>query len=238
VKIKKTISDKVIAANRRNAQKSTGPKNVAAVRFNAVTHGLLAKRIIFQTEEEERGFQQLLDQFEEDLMPADILQRLLVHEIAVTSWKLEIVLEWELVDMRTRRAASRELLRRFMSKCNDERVSVLSADRAETGNSVSANKIDWDCREVVLKAGNKNGDVLADELGETGGGSVMELRLTSPLETILRYQGSLKRDLYRAIQMLQSLKNGQEDRSTPQTKKKPPRGTNADSLALLAKESH
>jgi hypothetical protein len=42
-------SDKQTQANRRNAQKSTGPKTPegkAAVRHNALKHGLLAERVL------------------------------------------------------------------------------------------------------------------------------------------------------------------------------------------------
>jgi hypothetical protein len=48
-------SDKQGAANRRNAQKSTGPKTPegkAAVRLNAMKHGLLSKDVLLPGEDE------------------------------------------------------------------------------------------------------------------------------------------------------------------------------------------
>ena len=59
MKIKKTVTEKVIAANRGNSQKSTGPHNVEAVKENALKHGLLARRIVF-TNEEEQFVQQVI----------------------------------------------------------------------------------------------------------------------------------------------------------------------------------
>ena len=49
-------SDKKVEANRRNALKSTGPRTPegkAAVRSNAVTHGLLSKKVLLLGEDEE-----------------------------------------------------------------------------------------------------------------------------------------------------------------------------------------
>lgn len=50
--------------------------------------------------------------------------------------------------------------------------------------------------------------MLSDETESKDGGSEMELRITSAMDTILRYQTSLKRNFYRAVQMLHSLKDG------------------------------
>ena len=52
MKIKKTVSEKLHAANRKNAQKSARPVNVAFVRDNALEHGLRAKRIVFENDKE------------------------------------------------------------------------------------------------------------------------------------------------------------------------------------------
>ena len=123
MKIKKTVSEKVIAANRGNAQQSTGPKNVAAVRNNALKHGLLAKSIVFRNEEEETEFERLLGALEKDVQP--VIQRMMREELATCWWNLQRA-EQELGDIRNRLMASKELLRRFISSSDDERVSVLS----------------------------------------------------------------------------------------------------------------
>jgi hypothetical protein len=61
----------------------------------------------------------------------------------------------------------------------------------------------------VLRARSKRHgeDSLSDEKESNDGSSEVELRLTSAMDTILRYQTSLKRDLYRAIQMLHALQD-------------------------------
>jgi hypothetical protein len=70
-----------IAANRRNAQRSTGPKTVQgkqASSRNAVKHGLLARIIPAETQ----GWQELITGLYESLRPQDELQRFLVDQIA------------------------------------------------------------------------------------------------------------------------------------------------------------
>ena len=72
-------TQKQINANRRNAQKSTGPRTPegkARVRFNALKHGMLAKSIIlpgkenFESREE---FDFLLQSLFDDLQPLSLI---------------------------------------------------------------------------------------------------------------------------------------------------------------------
>jgi hypothetical protein len=204
MKIKKTVSEKVIAANRRNARKATGPQNVSAVRYNATKHGLLAKQLAFRREDEAAEFKTLLDGLEKDFAPQGAVQGMLVEEIAVTWWKLGIAVGWELEDMANRREASRELLRRFIHNSQDVQLSSFSSDDGRPPAFST-----WECEGAMLRARSKaQGDVLSNERDAKDGGSEIELRITSAMDTILRYQTSLKRDFYRAVQMLHSLKDG------------------------------
>jgi hypothetical protein len=218
VKIKKTVSDKVIAANRRNAQRSTGPKNIAAIKYNAVSHGLLVKGVVFRTDEEENEFHQLWTQFEEDLAPANALEQLFAEEIVTTIWKLRVALRWELDDIRIRQMDCHELLHRFSTNFPEGRVSLLSDDVVEEGSPRRAEGSGWHCGEVVLKTGAHNRNAFAEQFSEKDDGPEFEIRLTSAIETILRYQASLKRDLYRAVQVLQSLKSTKAESPTKNQK--------------------
>lgn len=68
----KTISPAKVAANRRNAQKATGPRTAegkARSRWNAVQHGLLSKRLALVDAEGNRAFVRLLASLSEDLRP-------------------------------------------------------------------------------------------------------------------------------------------------------------------------
>jgi len=79
-----------IEANRRNAQRSTGPRTPegrAAVRLNGVQHGLSAKTIALRGESAE-DFQALLDSLEAEFQPSTPMQEAVVQDIAVSTWRL------------------------------------------------------------------------------------------------------------------------------------------------------
>jgi len=83
-------SQKQIDANRRNAQKSTGPKTPegkAAVRLNALKHGLRARAAVGPGENAEE-FHQLCADLESDWQPRNRTEQALVEEMAVSHWKL------------------------------------------------------------------------------------------------------------------------------------------------------
>jgi len=84
------ISEKQLAANRANAQKSTGPcteEGRAAVRFNGLKHGLSAKSLCLPGDDPEE-LDAFLDNFEADFRPTNQTEAELVMQIAMASWRL------------------------------------------------------------------------------------------------------------------------------------------------------
>lgn len=80
-----------IAANQRNAQKSTGPKTVegkAVAARNAMKHGLHAKDVVCAGERS-RLYQAFAEALYVDLAPADTVEESLVDRIATLSWRLQ-----------------------------------------------------------------------------------------------------------------------------------------------------
>ena len=84
---------KQIAANQRNAQKSTGPKTPAGkatASLNAIKHGLLSDSVVvaghFYTENP-LEFQLLCCELEQDLRPVGRVEELLVERIAICFWR-------------------------------------------------------------------------------------------------------------------------------------------------------
>ena len=75
--ITKAMTEKACAANRANAQKSTGPRDTAASSQNARKHGLLSKYLHFETDEERQEFEELLLQLEEEHQPVGVTETLL-----------------------------------------------------------------------------------------------------------------------------------------------------------------
>jgi hypothetical protein len=86
-------SERQIEANRRNAQKSTGPKTAkgkARSRFNAVTHGMTAE-LDFLPGEDASALRGRIDDWTADLRPHSQFERDLIERAARISWQLERV---------------------------------------------------------------------------------------------------------------------------------------------------
>src|ERR687883_147224 len=84
-------SDKQAQANRRNALKSTGPKTPegkAAVRYNAMKHGLLSEDVVLLPGEDEAALRELGELLREELQPVGELENLLVDRISAAHWRL------------------------------------------------------------------------------------------------------------------------------------------------------
>jgi len=84
-------SEAQILANRRNAQKSTGPRTSegkAAVSQNAVKHGLLATHVVISSESQ-ADFDLYRDQILAELTPASPMESMLAERIVSLSWRLK-----------------------------------------------------------------------------------------------------------------------------------------------------
>lgn len=91
-------SDKQIAANRRNARKSTGPKTEqgrAITHLNAVKHGGLAMVPVVPKLEKRDAWQALLDATLDSLQPVGHLETVLAGRVALLLWRLERVARYE-----------------------------------------------------------------------------------------------------------------------------------------------
>jgi len=94
----KATSPAKVAANRRNALKSTGPRTPegkARSRWNAVQHGLLAKRLLAPGATNGDAWAHLLESLREDWRPEGTLEEILLERIAMGYWRLHTVYAYE-----------------------------------------------------------------------------------------------------------------------------------------------
>src|SRR5215211_5575474 len=106
-------SDRKVEANRRNALKSTGPKTPkgkAAVRLNALKHGLLSREVLLPGEDED-ALRELGERLRAELQPVGELENLLVDRIIASYWRLRRlgrveagIFVWELYEELAERA--------------------------------------------------------------------------------------------------------------------------------------
>lgn len=85
------VSERKRAANRRNAQKSTGPRTAAGKarsRWNAMKHGLLAKSAVIEGYEDRKEFDNMLHALISEFQPCGVIEEFLVERIAESYWNL------------------------------------------------------------------------------------------------------------------------------------------------------
>jgi len=113
----KTLSDRQLAANRANALRSTGPRTPAGrarSRWNALKHGALAEALIppaLEQYESRAAFDELLASLHASLAPDSPVEEMLVERIAVSYWRLARLLRTEAGSI----AYNREMMR-FMQR--------------------------------------------------------------------------------------------------------------------------
>jgi hypothetical protein len=82
-------TEKKTASNRKNAQKSTGPKSdsgKAVVSQNARTHGVLSRSLIIEGESQEE-FSELLGLLVDEFQPVGLVEHALVERVGIALWR-------------------------------------------------------------------------------------------------------------------------------------------------------
>ena len=98
---KSSISLRKIESNRRNSQRSPGPKTAAGkkrVSMNAIKHGFFSKFLLVQHadgKESQREYDDFYADVRKHYQPADWLEELWVEKIAVWSWRLRRLIRCE-----------------------------------------------------------------------------------------------------------------------------------------------
>jgi hypothetical protein len=227
MKHKKKVTPAVLNANQANSKSSTGPtskQGKANSRRNAKTHGILATKLVFETEEQRKEFEELLQACRKDRAPQGLLEEGLVEEIAIVFWKLGI----------TEGFVAKDLLRR--QDLDDDLGGIFSKDIHLPISSWDL-PLDrgWECERIVVRAVGRTDSSSASAsrgpavfqnqvitaIQKTNGDNhqkakhlEVEAVLGSTFDKMTRYQSALKRDLYRTIDMLCKLQAERKDRES------------------------
>jgi hypothetical protein len=211
VKISKTISSRVIEANKTNARKSTGPRSAEGkiiVSRNAVKHSLLAKRLTFRDPEEQAEFAALLERVRKGVRTHDVLEGIVAEELSLCCWKLQAANGWELEELRDGRKAANARLIAVAKTFRDDQLPLF----ATPTDPQAAASLGWHCQELVIRteSASSEQEEEADFRDRERIGKSKQLQvvaqLGSSLDTVLRYETSIKRDLYRAIGTLREMR--------------------------------
>jgi hypothetical protein len=127
------ISERQQEANRRNAAKSHGPitpEGRAAVRHNALKHGLTAADIILPTVEEKIDFEQFRAAFEEECQPIGPIEQVLVEDLVAARWRLNRIRKMEPGFFALRREVLKDGITEFSALDPQAQLALIVLDDA------------------------------------------------------------------------------------------------------------
>ena len=185
-------------ANRRNALKSTGPKTPegkAAVRLNAVTHGLLSREGLLPGEDED-ALRDLGERLRAELQPEGELENLLVDRIIAAYWRLlrrlgrveAGIFAWERYGELAERA-EREAHAQEKSMLDD----IIAADKSVTDERKHREALER-AKEMRVKQ-----DAETATLGRT---FIRDAESANDFSKLSRYETTIERQLYKALHEL------------------------------------
>ena len=194
-------SDKQLAANRLNAQKSTGPKTdqgKAVSKYNALRHGLLSQEVVLPGEDES-AFDELYEKFREELLPEGELEIQLVERIATLCWRLRRIGKVEAGIFEMQRSES--YLQRVKSAAEKRLKRIIPIGDQE---SWEASRDERSYQESLLRVDDAEKSRQEDLL-TVGLAFVKDSREINAFSKLSRYETGIERSLYRAIQELERL---------------------------------
>jgi hypothetical protein len=185
------LTPRQLAARRTNARKTTGPRTPegkAASRLNALKHGFWSRDIVnpnLDGAELVEDFDRLLSALLDDLKPVGAVEELLVEEVAGCCWRLRRALRFE---DRTTWWDEENLRRDAKQNDDDDYAGIPAGLVAMFGKSPERQARRKRLR--TLDRWNLNRLLLPD---------------SDHLNQILRFERSLKRNLYRALKNLRTI---------------------------------
>jgi hypothetical protein len=193
-----SVSGKQLRANRRNAQRSTGPRTdegKAASARNATTHGAFCADLLLPGEDAEELLA-LKRGIESALSPGDAIERELADRIAATQWRLRRLRGAERAALlRTQPPATPTSAQRALDRAM--RFAQETAERfREYGWDPELAKAEIAAvaeEDAKVPPDSAPGELLAKEFGYYGSGT---------LERISRYQQRLEQSIHRAMREL------------------------------------
>ena len=196
-------SKRQIDANRRNAQRSTGPRTAAGKArssANALRHGLTAAKAMVLPDESAEAFERFRDGVAADLDPQGMLQAALAQRIATLLWRLdraarleaELFLHGQLVARRDRLHASAQ---------REAFEHLLRAGREATGEAV-----DEDAEAILDEATRMINEQIRAEAPSAK--ILVEYEASARIhERLARHEGALQRALNRTLDEYRRLRD-------------------------------
>jgi hypothetical protein len=196
-------SEKKAQSNRQNALKSTGPKTPegkAAVRFNALRHGMRSEEILLPGEDEEI-LKELSEHLRAELQPGGELENLLVDRIISAYWRLRRVGRVETGIF------ARELYQELAERARQE-VSAYERSHLEKmleDTSGPTTITDPQKHQEALSKAQEMQAKLNAETATLGRTFIRDANEANAFSKLSRYESAIERSLYKALHELQRL---------------------------------
>src|SRR5438132_1311455 len=103
------------------------------------------------------------------------------------------------------RRTTKAIMKSVAETYYEENLSLFNSSNGKP----SAAQFGWDCHELIVRSGTRNSEQENPSSGDWNGkaGHVqIEAKLNTSLDSILRYQAAIKRDLYRAMAALRAMR--------------------------------
>ncbi len=223
-------SDRKAEANRQNALKSTGPKTPegkAAVRHNAVKHGLLSEQVLLPGEDE-GAFKEVSEHLRAELQPAGYVESLLVGRIIAAYWRLlrlgrveAGIYAFELYGELAKRA------RKEAGKHSRTKTEVTLNGRKTGGDleTITTTTItDEQKHQEAVKRAQEMEAVRDGETATLGQTFIRDADKANAFSKLSRYETAIERSLYKALHELQRLQAARRAEGNVQ----PPVAVNVD----------
>jgi hypothetical protein len=212
-------------ANRRNASKSTGPKTPegkAAVRLNAVRHGLLSTEVLLPGEDGE-ALRGLGERLGAELQPVGELENLLVGRVVAAVWRLRRlgrveagIFAWERLEEQAERAER-------------EAKEYEAGDTEWLIETLNTTISDEKKHEEALSKARQMRKEQEDETATLGRTFARDADRANAFSKLSRYETAIERQLYKALHELERRQAARLGGSVP-----PPQVVDVDVSGLPA----
>ena len=207
-------SDQQIAANRLNAQKSTGPRTAEGkerVASNALKHGLTGKHVVLPGEDPAE-FDAFRSELIADLAPRGALEEIFAEKIVADAWRFRRALQ--LVPALYQREEREDKLEAARSRKSSCETSFFQ-EMMESSMPQSEVRIRPDRREAHQAAVAKLQELYSEPVPPLVSLTLLLERLHTPLSNLERYENTLFGSLTRACHELQRLRAARAGERVP-----------------------
>ena len=203
---------KQINANRENAKRSTGPRTPegkARVRYNAMSHGLLAEAALLP-DEDEATFRTFSDGIKKALAPVGEIESLLVERIINLSWRLRRVSQVEAGLFVYGQAVNAEERHRADARAMEIRREDWERELSILTTSEPFRILNEEMHQEARAHTEHAVAVQRTPLAELGAAFARDAATDTAFSKLSRYETTLSRDLDRTMRQLAELQESRQ----------------------------